>query len=180
MRSHCHQFSRLPACVCLDWGQNVGFTFSHHHSSCEGAWVTLQPSSTNGNPHLSTAADIQSYLSTHPSSYPGRIFFPPLHTFLGSWRVWTMTIYQHDLWFVSRFENKMLIFQASGWLPFELKQELYSTANMSYKQDYTALQQDLFLHPVCNKTQQCSQHTGRPFHLSSSWEAPELKISLPK
>lgn len=46
-------------------------------------------------------------------------FFSTLHTLLGGQRAWTMTIYQHDLWFVSRFEGKMLIFQASSLNSFQ-------------------------------------------------------------
>lgn len=77
-----------------------------------------------------------------PSSDPIRLF-SSLHTFLGSKRAWSMNIY-HDLWFVSRFEDKMLIFQASRLKCVQTVTELYSKQIWGASSS-VALQQDLCL-----------------------------------
>lgn len=59
--------------------------------------------------------------------------FSTLHTFPGCKRAWTMNIYQHDLWFVSRFEYQMLLFQAPRLNSSQTKIELYSKAHMRNK-----------------------------------------------
>lgn len=55
-----------------------------------------------------------------------------------------MNIYQHDLWFVSRFEDNMLIFQVSRSNSFQTKTEISCKTNTGNRL-FRGIQRDSFL-----------------------------------
>lgn len=165
MRHHCCRFSSIPACVCLDWGQKVWLCLSPASFIFESAWGYSAAKIHKQQPKFiaSLTLLIFSLISHHtPSSDPIR-FFSTLHTFPGSKREWSVNIYQHDLWFVNRFADKMLIFQTSRLNSFQTKTKLCCKANMRNKLFHGNTTRFIFMsHPSALSTHRTVLFTYHP------------------
>lgn len=146
MRHHYCRFPSIPARVCIAWGQGVWLHPFPASFIFERAWYYFASNLHKWKPAFisSLTLPIFNLISQHtPSSDPIR-FFPTLYTLLGSKRAWTMNIYQHDLWFVSRFEDNMLIFQVSRSNSFQTKTEISCKTNTGNRL-FRGIQRDSFL-----------------------------------
>lgn len=144
---HTAVHSPAPQAVCAWVGaRKFGFIFSQHHLS-----LKVLKLSYNQAPQMETqiycqlnSTDIQSYLWPHPKFWPHKAFFP-LFVLSKEKGAWSMNIYRHDLWSVSRFEDKMLVFQASRLNISQTKTELYSKANMRNKLLHSIIARFIFM-----------------------------------
>lgn len=107
-----------PSLACLDWGQKAWLHVFPASFISESTWSCFATKLHNWKPTFISSLSLLvfSLISHCTPSSDSMVFwffvFSTLHTFPGCKRAWTMNIYQHDLWFVSRFEYQMLIFQA--------------------------------------------------------------------